>query len=338
MNDIWQRTLSRRAMLRAAGIGGLAAVAAACTGGTKPKPTTGTSGITGTSGATGSSSPAPEGSIAKLMQDADEQLSLLTGLGDRAYDAIQTGKSTYIFDLTSGPTSILQGGTPQLYVAKNANDKALGPFPMQWSLFTGYDKTGDTSPKSLIPGIYWGEIDIPSPGTWTFAAQATDGAKTGVGIGGGVVLGQDTVLAAVGTKAKPTPTPVATTPDEIAKICTRVPVDEMHYISLDEAVKNGKPTVVSFATPKFCESMLCGPVVDEQILVFEKVGKDKANFIHVEEFPGGDVAKPAPAFLAWGFQSEPWVIVIDKDGVIQARFLGPATADMIEAALNPLLS
>lgn len=332
-DDIWRTTLSRRAMLRAAGLGGLAFVAAACTGGGKPGPT---SGATGTSGSTGT---APPGSIARLLQGADEQLSLLTGLGDRAYDAIQTGKSTYIFDLTSGPTSALQGGTPHVFAAKSATDpNPLGPFPMRWSLFTGYQKTGDTSPKSPIPGIYWGEIDIPSPGTWTFAAQASDGSKTGVGVAGGVVLGPDTVLAAVGSKAKPTPTPVATTPAAIAKICTRVPVDEMHYISLDDAVKNGKPTVVSFATPKFCESMLCGPVVDEQILVFQKVGKDRANFIHVEEFPGGDVAKPAPAFLAWGFQSEPWVIVIDGDGIIRARFLGPATADMIEAALKPLLS
>ena len=119
---------------------------------------------------------------------------------------------------------------------------------------------------------------------------------------------------------------------------TRTPVDDMHFISLDKALKNGKPTVVSFATPKFCSSRLCGPVVDEQLLVFQKVGAEKANFIHVEEFPEQDVSKPAPAFLAWGFESEPWVIVIDGEGTIRARFLGPATADMIEAALNPLLA
>jgi hypothetical protein len=112
----------------------------------------------------------------------------------------------------------------------------------------------------------------------------------------------------------------------------------MHYISLADALTNGKPTVVSFATPALCTSMLCGPVVDEQILVFQKFGKDAANFIHVEEFPTGDVAKPAPAFVQWGFQTEPWVIVIDAGGIIRARMSGPATADMIEAALTPLLS
>jgi hypothetical protein len=111
----------------------------------------------------------------------------------------------------------------------------------------------------------------------------------------------------------------------------------MHYISLDEALTNGKPTVVSFATPKFCTSQLCGPVVDEQILVFEKIGKDKANFIHVEEFPTQDVSVQSPPFVAWKLHTEPWVFVIDSGGVIRARFLGPAVAPMIEAALTPLL-
>jgi hypothetical protein len=322
-NEIWQRTLSRRAMLRAAGLGGLAAVAAACTGG-GPKPPPGSPSV----------SPAA-GSIAQLVADADEELSLLTGLGDNPEDAIQTGTSVYIMDLSSGPTSLLQGGTPQLFVALDVNAKARGPYPATWSLFTGYEKTGDTSPKSPIPGIYWGEIDIPTQGLWTIAAVAKDGSKTGVGIGHAIV--RDQVTAAVGSKAVSVPTPVATTPAAIAKICTRVPVDEMHYISLDHALTNGKPTVVSFATPKFCTSRLCGPVVDEQILVFEKVGKDRANFIHVEEFPTQDVAVQSPPFVAWGLQTEPWIFVIDAKGIIRARFLGPATADMIESALTPLL-
>jgi hypothetical protein len=315
-DDIWHRTLSRRAMLRAAGLGGLGAVAAACTSGPPPKP-------------------APSPSTIRFFRQGAEQLSLLTGLGDNAEDAIQTGKSTYIMDLSSGATSLLQGGTPDVYFAKSLSSKAIGPFPMQWTLFTGYDKTGDTSPRSPIPGIYWGDIDVPTAGNWMAAAVAKDGSKTGVGIAAAIV--SDTVVAPVGSKATSVSTPVATTPAGIAKICTRVPVDHMHYISLDEALTNGKPTVVSFATPKFCTSQLCGPVVDEQILVFEKIGKDKANFIHVEEFPTQDVSVQSPPFVAWKLHTEPWVFVIDSGGVIRARFLGPAVAPMIEAALTPLL-
>src|SRR5436190_16263191 len=142
-NEFWNRPLSRRAMLRAAGLGGLAAVAAACSG----------------SGASRrSSAPPPSGSIAELQQGATP-LSLLTGLGDSKQDAIQVGKSFYIFDLSSGPTSLLQGGSPKVFLAKDESSRALGPFPARWSLFTGYDKTGDQSPKTNIPGLYRAEVE-----------------------------------------------------------------------------------------------------------------------------------------------------------------------------------
>jgi hypothetical protein len=107
---------------------------------------------------------------------------------------------------------------------------------------------------------------------------------------------------------------------------------------------NGKPTVASFGTPLLCTSQLCGPVVDEQLLAFQQIGQ-MANFIHVEEFlPGPDLKAPAPtlenispAFKAWGLQTDPWVVIIDRRGIIRFRSLGPVTAPEIESALKPLL-
>jgi hypothetical protein len=86
-------------------------------------------------------------------------------------------------------------------------------------------------------------------------------------------------------------------------------------------------------------------VVDEQLLVFDALGKKRANFIHVEIYPPGPDHQPpaatlqnqAPPVKAWGLQSEPWVFVIDREGIIRFRSLGPATASEIETALKPLL-
>jgi hypothetical protein len=151
---------------------------------------------------------------------------------------------------------------------------------------------------------------------------------------------------AVGSKAISVKTPVATTLAGMKQIDTRDPPDTMHYISLDQALKNGKPTVVVFSTPLLCMSRMCGPVTDEVYAVFFTVGARAANFIHVEEFlPGPKLQPPppteanqSPPFKAWHLLTEPWVFVIDRDGVIRARFEGPVVASQIEAALRPLLS
>jgi hypothetical protein len=82
---------------------------------------------------------------------------------------------------------------------------------------------------------------------------------------------------------------------------------------------------------------MCGPVVDEQLLVYQKL-KSRANFVHVEIYPQRDTNRPAPLYQAWGLQSEPWLLVIDRTGVIRARLgEGPTVAGEIEAALRPLL-
>jgi hypothetical protein len=288
----------------------------------------------------------PPGSIRALVQQADEELSLLSGAGASARpdEAIQTGTSVFAFDLATSHSQLIEGGAPQVYVAKDDLSRALGPFTATWSPYTGYAKTGDHSPRTPLPGIYAATIRIPSPGLWTFAAVVQNGSKTAVGIGHGYV--SDRVVDPLGSKAVAVKTPVATSGRALREIDTREPPSPLHYISLDQALRNGKPTVVVFSTPLLCESKLCGPVTDEVFLAYQRIGKTRANFIHVEEFlPGKDLKPPAalaqnrsPAFEAWHLQTEPWVFVIDGRGIIRGRFgPGAITAPQIEAALRPLL-
>jgi hypothetical protein len=308
--------------------GALALIAAACTG-RKPK------------GVKTSGSPT---SIQALTSGVP-QLSLL-GLGPGAIggdpsEPIQTGTSVVSYDLGVGTSGqLLEGGAAALYVAPGDTAPLSGPFRGPWSPFTGYEKTRDHSPKSPIPGVYIARVTFPKAGLWTVAAVGPGGTSKGVGVSH-VYVGDPTV-AKVGTKAVSVKTPVATGGKALKEICTRQPPDPMHYISLDAALKNGKPTVAVFSTPLLCQSMLCGPVTDEVLLAYEKYGKSRANFIHVEEFLPGPDLKPdasqlSPGFKAWGFRTEPWVIVIDKHGTIRARFQGPTTLPMIQDALRPLL-
>jgi hypothetical protein len=321
-------TPSRRAFLAALGLAALGAACKGSSGGTATTPPETTSG------------PPPDpGSIDALQQGA-EQLSLLS-----SNTPTNTGKARFGFDLSTSSNSLITGGSPQVWIAKDQTSAATGPFVSRWYPFTAYGPTHDTSPESPLPGTYVVELDFPSAGNWLIAAVA-QGSSGGRAVGVGALPVTDgAVQVPLGSKAISVKTPVATTDAKIAQICTRKPVDHMHSISLDRALKNGKPTVVSFATPLLCESRLCGPVVDEQILAFESVGAAKANFIHVEEFlPGPQLQPPAPtlaarspAFKAWHLTSEPWMVVIDRQGVIRFRAEGPVTAPEIEAAVTPLI-
>lgn len=309
--------VSRRELLRLAGAGGgalgLAAVLAAC-GGDRPGGT--------------SSGAAPTGSLKQLAADAT-QVSLLG-----AQSQLPVGTSLYTFGLATADNRLVAGGSPQVWVARDDTSKAAGPFPSRWFELTAYTKTRDTGPRSPLHGFYGAEVELPEAGNWMVAAALDAGGRM---VGQGAVPVSAEVPAAVGTKAKPLKTPVATSTQGRKKICTREPACPLHAISLDDALAAGKPTVLNFGTPLLCTSQMCGPVVDEQMVAADKLGA-KASFIHVEIYPTRNTAKPVKALTDYGFTTEPWILVIDRDGVIRDRFEGPVTAGQIENALRPLLA
>jgi len=312
--------ISRRRFL--VGVGGVSAayLAAACTGGGS-KPT-----------------PQSSGSIDALRRGATELSVLSTS------SPANPGKNYFGFALVTNTGEVVTGASPQVWMAKEITGKPTGPFPATWYPFAPASDFNDTAPRSALPGTYATSLDVSGRGNWIVGVSLKDGSDRFFGQAV-LQVSDDKLPGALGSKAVSTKTPVAHTLKGLRQICTRPPPDPMHYISLDQALKNGKPTVVSFATPLLCQSQLCGPVVDEQLLVYQKVGKAKTNFIHVEEFlPGEDFTPPpatlqnqSPAFKKWGFQTEPWTIVIDRKGTIRGRFEGPITAPQIEAALQPLL-
>jgi hypothetical protein len=309
--------ISRRELLRLAGVGGgalgLAALLGAC-GGDEPPP-----------------ADAPAGSLQALQANA-RQLSLLG-----AQSQLQVGESLFTFGLAAADNSLVTGGAPEVWLARDDTSKALGPYPTRWYELHAYAQTKDRSPQSELTGFYAAQVELAQPGNWMAAATLELDGGRAVGRGAVPVVAAADAPAAVGSKARPVRTPVATTAAARKKVCTRDPACPLHEVSLDDALGAGRPAVVNFATPLLCSSRMCGPVVDEQMVVADKLGR-KASFVHVEIFPDRDPSKPAPALTAYGFTTEPWLLVVDRDRVIRARFEGPVTAAQIEGALRPLLA
>jgi hypothetical protein len=274
---------------------------------------------------------APSYSIQALSTKA-ARLQLVQAQGD-----LPTGRDRVSFGLLTPQGGWLTGGSPKVWVARSKTAKPLGPFVATWRRFTGYRRTHDRSPHTMLPGFYAAHVRLPVTGVW-WVAGAVD-TTSGVAMGVGRVGVASHVVAEPGTKALPVKTSVATTRAKLRKVCSRRPPDPMHYISLSAALRNGKPTVVVFSAPRVCSSRMCGPVTDEVLLVYRPIGRQRANFIHVDIYPPPrhKEVNPAPAYAAWGFRTEPAVLVIDRRGVIRARFEGPVVAAEIKKALRPLL-
>ena len=139
------------------------------------------------------------------------------------------------------------------------------------------------------------------------------------------IVGAYSKIPQVGQKAPliHTPTP-ADVGNDLSKLTTRIPPDTQHEVDYADAYGK-EPIVLLFATPQFCQSRVCGPVVDVAEQLKQLYG-DKAAFIHMEIYDDNDPNKDVrPQVKAFRLPTEPWLFAIGRDGRIK---------DVIEGAFG----
>ena len=124
-----------------------------------------------------------------------------------------------------------------------------------------------------------------------------------------------------------------------SKITTRTPPDEILLRhSVADSLRAGIPFVVTFSTPKFCTSRVCGPTVDVVEEVARRFEGRDVRFIHVEVFEDNDPAKGYNRWMKeWGLDTEPWTFVVGSNGSIVERYEGSVSVNELETALNELI-
>lgn len=125
---------------------------------------------------------------------------------------------------------------------------------------------------------------------------------------------------------------------DLNTICSARPNDDMHDMTIADAIKSGKPTVILFATPGFCETATCGPDLEVAQKLEDKY-RGKANFIHIEtpaDHPNAPQAQ-RPTVDQWGLHTEPWIFFVDKDGKIANRFEGGLTFQELDPEFQKLI-
>ena len=121
------------------------------------------------------------------------------------------------------------------------------------------------------------------------------------------------------------------------------PDPDLYQLTIADAIKLAKPTVISFSTPAFCTTATCGPQI-EVISAVKEHYQGEASFIHIEIYDNllemkGDLSKGiiSPIVQEWGLISEPYTFILDDQGVIKFKFEGFVTEKELELALAELL-
>ena len=212
----------------------------------------------------------------------------------------------------------------------------VGPVPARYH---AYSKPG---PPPLPQGVRSATVTFDRPGVWFVVADAEVDGERRVGWAAYQVDPKEVSrIPYPGQPALPSETPTVADHRGVNPICTREPACDMHQVTLASALKSGKPVAFTIGTPKFCTSRVCGPNLEELLAVEKELGS-KAVFIHADVYKD-DKAETiqrqdvAATFREWALESEPWLFLIDRKGVVASRFEGPLTADQIEAALTTLL-
>jgi hypothetical protein len=134
--------------------------------------------------------------------------------------------------------------------------------------------------------------------------------------------------------------------DSMADGSGEIPDPELHRWSIADAIDQGRPALVLFGTPAYCESHFCGPEVTE-LQRIAAAHPDRALYIHVEIWKNFNaqpqvVNKGAADWLLRtlpdGSQdmTEPWLYLIGADGIILDRWGSLFDPADVEAALEAL--
>jgi hypothetical protein len=187
--------------------------------------------------------------------------------------------------------------------------------------------------------IYVANLPLTRPGKYWLLAEP-EGGSNKVQAVGNVSVVTDDAPPDVGDPAIASTTPtLSSTGGNTSQLTTRTPPDEtlLEY-SIAESLEAKVPFVVTFATPKFCSSRTCGPVVDVVEEVSRRLEGENVRFIHVEVFADNDPAKGFNRWMQeWNLPTEPWTFIVGSGGKIAARFEGTVSVTELEQAVRDKL-
>ena len=202
--------------------------------------------------------------------------------------------------------------------------------------------TGASESVGSLPTVYVATIEFDASGWWGLSLDVDHDDERSEGVLVRFWVREETSEPGIGEPAPRSVQQTLRDVDDITEIdSTRPPNPEFHELTIAEALDTGKPVVVAFVTPAFCQTRFCGPVMESVILPIAERYGDRIEVVHVEpiDLPNARVGRlePVPTVQEWGLLQEPFVFVVAPDGTIAAKFEGIMEAEEVADALDALL-
>jgi hypothetical protein len=274
------------------------------------------------------------------MSHLDRRSFLLAGASAAVLAACGSGGKSS----TSGPSSGSPSSSGALTMVSFSDSTALTPGSPQRLTFGFADADGVVTDKPPAPTVDFTVVlgdqtvatlkaaahqtDLPrpyypvvftppSPGDYTVRAVVN-----GTTLQSPIQIPASTKVVGAGQKMIPLDTPTTADPHGVQLVCTRDPMCPLHDVTLKTALGGGTPIAFLVATPKYCQTAICGPVLD--VVLKQKDQFPQVKMLHAEVYPSDAAAQPGhqqvtEAVTAFGLTFEPALYLAKPDGTIVNR-------------------
>jgi hypothetical protein len=273
----------------------------------------------------------PGGSIAAILARPGANINAVPGTEDYAPGPVRV--SFLLIDNQGAPVD--RSGA-LVWVAASDDGR---PFARTTARLEPVGVPGSEAAAGDITRLYVAHFSVPRPGIYTVVAETLGRKPMQAELH--VQVREHPQAPAVGSEAIASRTPtIASTHGNLKALTTRTPPDtDLLRYSVAGSLASHKAFVLVFATPKFCTSRTCGPVVDVVDAVRKQFTGSGIRFIHVEIYKDNNPGLGDNKWVKeWHLPTEPWTFLVGTDGQIKARFEGSVSAGELAAAVRQYLS
>ena len=283
-------------------------------------------------GGGGGSKPAAAGTLDDFLARPGPDVALVQGTSDYA-----VGELRVSFLVIDSKARMIQRPTARVLVGPSLDSQPVA------ATVARLEPIGLPGKSEAAAGgartIYVARFRLDKPGKYTLVAEPRGAQIQGIA---NLDVSRRPTAPAVGDRAIPSRTPtLESTNGDVAALTTATPPDlSLLRYSVRDSIHEHIPFVLVFATPKYCESRTCGPVVDVVKAVQRRFLGKNLRFIHVEIYKDNDPSQGRNRWVSeWRLPSEPWVFLVGADGRIKARYEASVSyGELVSAVRTELLT